>query len=74
MLSFGDADRLACSVAISSCFFFGVISLRFCLCLHLSRKDTENTEFSHYCWAKLALLVICARELPKCLCCCRQIC
>lgn len=23
MLSFGDADRLACSVAISSCFFFG---------------------------------------------------
>lgn len=45
MLSFGDADRLSCSVAISSCFVFfisGVICLRFCLCLHLSRKDTEK--------------------------------
>lgn len=50
MLGFGDADRLACSAAILSCFHGSiseVISLRFCLSLHLSRRETEELGSVH---------------------------
>lgn len=47
MLSFGDADRLACYAPILSWFFGSiseVISLRFGLSSHLSRRETEEPD------------------------------